>query len=120
MITISDRARQELIRRGGKDRFVRIVVQSGGCAGMTYHAEIVPEKGTDEKIVWRSDQLTVITDDDSLPYLIGLQIDYSDDLITAGFRFRNGSSASSCGCGASFAADGTTILANAGGHGCGH
>ena len=80
MITISDAARRQLLDNG----FVRIVVQSGGCAGMTYHAEIVSREN--EKIIKRDEGLTVITDDDSLPYLIGLQIDYSDDLITAGFR----------------------------------
>lgn len=118
MITISDRARAQLLQRGGGDGFVRIVVQSGGCAGMTYHAEIVSEKQDHEKIIKRDDALTVITDDDSLPYLIGLQIDYSDDLITAGFRFYNGDNKSSCGCGASFSAAGQPLFDDEGA-GCG-
>jgi len=118
MITISDTARSQLLGRGSEEGLVRIVVQSGGCAGMTYHAEIVSEKQEHEKIIKRDKGLTVITDDDSLPYLIGLQIDYSEDLITAGFRFYNGSNKSSCGCGASFATNGQRLFKDEGA-GCG-
>ncbi|MBE0586250.1 MAG: iron-sulfur cluster assembly accessory protein [Desulfofustis sp.] len=118
MITISDKARTQLLDRGGSSGFVRIVVQSGGCAGMTYHAEIVAERQGNEKIIKRDGELTVITDDESLPYLIGLKIDYSDDLITAGFRFYNGSNKSSCGCGASFSTGSQPLFADEGA-GCG-
>jgi iron-sulfur cluster assembly protein len=118
MITISDKARIQLLDRGGASGFVRIVVQSGGCSGMTYHAEIVDKRQENEKIVKRDEDLTVITDDNSLPYLIGLHIDYSDDLITAGFRFYNGSNKSSCGCGASFSMGNQPLFADEGA-GCG-
>lgn len=119
MIKITDKARAELLVRGGARGFVRIIVQSGGCAGMAYHAEIVAEKGKDEKIIRRDQELTVITDDESLPFLIGLQIDYSDDLITAGFRFRNNDNQSSCGCGASFSVAGGPAFVGGGAGGCG-
>ncbi|MCB2217927.1 HesB/IscA family protein [Desulfofustis glycolicus] len=118
MITISEAARTQLLDRGGGEGLIRIVVQSGGCAGMTYHAEIVAKKQEHEKIIKRDRGLTVITDDDSLPYLIGLQLDYSDDLITAGFRFYNGSNKSSCGCGASFSTGGQPLFKDEGA-GCG-
>lgn len=107
MISISDKARMMLQQQGaGEDTFVRVVVHSGGCAGMTYDAEIDTVKKEDEKAVYRDQGITIITDDTSLPYLHGLSIDYSDDLISAGFRFNNSSNESSCGCGASFSLSG--------------
>jgi iron-sulfur cluster assembly protein len=107
MIKISERAR-DMLRRQGADHnsYVRVVVQSGGCAGMTYDAEIDEVKYEHEKIVLKDGEITVITDDTSLPYLHGLAIDYSDDLISAGFRFNNNTNESSCGCGASFSVTG--------------
>lgn len=107
MIKISEKARRVLSKQGaGRDSYVRVTVQSGGCAGMTYDAEIDSEKHDNEKIVLKDGELTVITDDASLPYLHGLSIDYSDDLISAGFRFNNSTNESSCGCGASFSVTG--------------
>ncbi len=73
---------------------------------MTYDASIVTEKDEDEKTVYREGGIEVITDDVSLPYLHGLDLDYSDDLISAGFRFNNSSNESSCGCGGSFSTTG--------------
>jgi iron-sulfur cluster assembly protein len=119
MIKISDRARAMLKRQGANDEsFVRVVVHSGGCAGMTYDAEIDTVKRENEKIVLKDNGIIVITDDDSLPYLRGLAIDYSDDLISAGFRFNNSSNESSCGCGASFSVTGFPVLEK-GGVACG-
>ncbi len=119
MISISDKARMMLQQQGaGEDAFVRVVVHSGGCAGMTYDAEIDTVKRADEKTVYRDRGITIVTDDASLPFLHGLSIDYSDDLISAGFRFNNSSNESSCGCGASFSISGFPGLEK-GGAACG-
>ncbi len=118
MISITDTARSELLQRGADQGFIRIVIQSGGCSGMTYHADIVSTRNDDEKIIKRDGGLTFITNDESLPYLMGVQMDYSEDLITAGFRFHNASK-SSCGCGASFSAAGMPMFPSTDGAGCG-
>lgn len=106
MISITTKAYDMLRKHGSDDGFVRITVKSGGCAGMTYDANIVKEKGSHEHIVYESQGIKVITDNESLPYLKGLNVDYSDDLISAGFRFNNSSNESSCGCGSSFSISG--------------
>ena len=49
-------------------------------------------------------QLLGFTDPDSAEFLDGLEIDYSDDLIRSGFRFKNPRAGGSCGCGSSFKA----------------
>ncbi len=103
MITVSEKARAVLKRYGaGQDRVLRIRVKTGGCAGMTYDAELVKAAAEDEKVVYRDKDLAVVADKGSRDFLEGLRIDYSDDLISAGFRFSNSSNESSCGCGASF------------------
>jgi len=110
-----------MLQQQGADenRFVRVIVKSGGCAGMTYDAEIDSILRENEKVIHEDEGVIVISDTTSLPYLEGLTIDYSDDLISAGFRFSNSTNKSSCGCGASFALAGFPDL-NQGGLNCDH
>ena len=118
MMSISKKGR-EMLRNHLKERgFVRISVKPGGCAGMSYEAHIVREKHVNDKITYRERDIIVIADDASLPYIQGLNIDYSDDLISAGFRFNNKSNESSCGCGGSFSVAGFPQV-NKGGLHCG-
>lgn len=120
MITISEKAIKMLRRQGaGEKTFVRVLVKSGGCAGMTYDAEIDSLKKDNERVVLTDRDITIISNAESLGYLEGLHIDYSDDLISAGFRFNNNNNESSCGCGASFALSGFPELTK-GGLDCGH
>ncbi len=115
MITISDKAKHMLKKRGdGKELFLLIRVKSGGCAGMTYDAELVGAPRGDEQVICREEDIAVVTDKGSLGFMDGLCIDYSDDLISAGFRFCNSSNETSCGCGASFALSGFPTLTKGG------
>jgi len=119
MITITDNAQNMLRRQGaGENRFVRILVKTGGCAGMTYDAEIGDTLHEGENVFQKEGGLTIVSNKESRPFLDGLKIDYSTDLISAGFRFSNSSNESSCGCGASFALSGFPTFAK-GGVSCG-
>ena len=84
--------------------FVRIGVVPGGCSGHTYSATVDDQADPADLTLIESGQLRIVTDPASAGYLDGLQIDYSDDLIQSGFRFRNPKAGGSCGCGASFKA----------------
>jgi iron-sulfur cluster assembly protein len=79
---------------------LRIFVENGGCAGMQYAMNFAPAKEGDE-IVER-DGVKVIVDGESVRFLDGSTIDYSDDLAGAGFRIHNPNAVRSCGCGTSF------------------
>ncbi|THB71689.1 MAG: iron-sulfur cluster assembly accessory protein [Desulfobulbaceae bacterium] len=104
MISLSERAKEQFHSHITEaDSFIRISVKPGGCSGMTYEAEVTSQRQGSDSVVFSEQELTVVTDSASLPYIIGLQVDYSDDLISSGFRFSNESNESSCGCGASFA-----------------
>ena len=84
--------------------FLRISVVAGGCSGHTYAAEIDDEFFITDLVVYESGPLRIVTDPDSAEFLDGLEIDYSDDLIRSGFRFKNPRAGGSCGCGSSFKA----------------
>jgi len=115
MITITDNARRVLERQsGGENRYLRILIKNGGCAGMTYDAELDTVTYDNEQIVQTDGELMIVSTGDSLKFLDGLVIDHSDDLISAGFRFSNGNNDSSCGCGASFALAGFPALSGEG------
>ena len=120
MITFTTKALDKLRDFGaGDSNFLRVLVKSGGCAGMTYDAEIDSKMEAGEKVVLKVQDISVVSNNESQPFLYGLTIDYSDDLISAGFRFNNDTNESSCGCGASFTLSGFPELTE-GGMGCGN
>lgn len=118
MVVLSDKAKEVIKQKTSKTDYVRITVAPGGCAGMTYDASIVSSIGENEKIVQEDDGIRIISDDASIPFMDGLEIDYSDDLIAVGFRFNNVKNESSCGCGASFTVAGFPQFIS-GGESCG-
>ena len=104
-IQISEKALSELTRLGvGGEHFLRLRVIPGGCAGMTYSAAIDSSLAEGDEVVTRQGDIRVVADAGSTMFLDGLEIDYSDDLIQAGFRFTNPNASKSCGCGSSFGA----------------
>lgn len=101
-ITITDKAKAKLkAYQESNESFLRIGVTAGGCSGMTYTAAIESDAKDDDEEVY-NDGLKVVADMRSALFLDGLVIDYSDDLIQAGFRLSNPNAAKACGCGASF------------------
>ena len=106
MITVTDSAFQHLqtlvLERGEPGKGLRIFVESGGCAGMQYGMALDDPHAGDE--VFAKDAVKVFVDPQSLQFLNGSTVDYSDDLAGAGFRIHNPNAVRSCGCGTSFEA----------------
>lgn len=106
MITVTDAAFQQLqtivAEQDDQNKGLRIFVESGGCAGMQYGMTLdLPQDGDE---LFQRDGVKVIVDPQSLSYLRGSTVDYSDDLAGAGFRIKNPNAVRSCGCGTSFEA----------------
>ncbi len=102
-LEITEKAISELRAGGvGNDAYLRLAVKPGGCAGMTYDMLLDSTLRTGDKVIYSSGDVQVIADGESEPYLDGLTIDYSDDLIESGFRLSNPNAKKSCGCGSSF------------------
>jgi len=108
LIQVSAAAREELLRLGGAELrsagFLRLAVVPGGCTGLTYEMGVDSVQTPFDRLLYRDEELQVVTDGASFRYLKGLSIDYTTDLVKAGFRFLNPNAVSSCGCGSSFAA----------------
>lgn len=122
MITISSKAAEELGRllaakAASADAGLRLSVHKGGCAGWQYEMKVAsPEPGD---AVVESGAARVIVAADSIGFLRGCEVDYSDDLTDAGFKIHNPNAARSCGCGTSFEVAGVPAPAVADGEACG-
>jgi len=107
MITITPKAVakvKEIISKNEKSEKIkglRVSVQGGGCSGFQYGLALEEEPGSADK-VFEFDGLKVFVDQKSLLYLMGTQLDYTDDLAHPGFKFNNPNAAGTCGCGESF------------------
>lgn len=82
------------------ERGLRLYVEKGGCAGMSYAMKIDALAEGDE--VYSCAEARVFVDAESLVYLDGCHLDYVDALNDAGFKIENPNAARSCGCGTSF------------------
>jgi iron-sulfur cluster assembly protein len=105
MIHISPAAAKQMIalarERGVSGQGgLRLFVEKGGCAGLSYEMEMGEPRPGDQ--IYREHGACLLVPTDSIPYLAGSTIDYEDGLSGAGFRIRNPRARRSCGCGTSF------------------
>ncbi|MBU0728303.1 MAG: iron-sulfur cluster assembly accessory protein [Proteobacteria bacterium] len=101
-ITIMDKAATMLNNKLESGQFVRVGVAEGGCAGLTYSAEIAGAMKDNEGVVHTAGGIRIVSDEKSSKFLDGLVIDFSDDLINGGLKFTNSNTRTTCGCGQSF------------------
>ena len=80
---------------------LRVGVKPTGCSGYQYIIEPA-EKISDHDQVFESLGIKVITDNESMKYLAGTELDYIKDGLNYGFRFNNPNVQETCGCGESF------------------
>lgn len=94
---------KDLVLASGKDSSgLRVGVTKGGCAGMEYTMEFVDEPGKYDEIV-EDRGVRVFIDAKAVLYLIGTEMDYVTDKLSARFVFNNPNQTSACGCGESIA-----------------
>lgn len=80
---------------------LRVAVEGGGCSGFQYDIGVAAEPTPDDHVVER-DGARLFVDPVSLPFLLGSEVDWVDELIGASFKVRNPNAKASCGCGVSF------------------
>jgi iron-sulfur cluster assembly protein len=79
---------------------VRVGVKNGGCAGMTYTMEYAESANpTDEMVEDKGVRLLI--DPKAVLFLLGTEMDYKVDKMSAQFVFNNPNQTSACGCGES-------------------
>ena len=79
---------------------LRLQVEKGGCAGYQYAMKVDQAQTGDH--VFSSGGVSLIIDTESLAFLDGSTLDYTDALNDSGFKVLNPNATRSCGCGTSF------------------
>ena len=100
MITILENAKNRIneLREQHNKKYVRLSVKGGGCAGFGYDWTFEDTPTDTDLIV--DDKLLI--DKINEMYILGMQLDYKNDIFGANFIFNNPKAKSSCGCGTSF------------------
>jgi iron-sulfur cluster assembly protein len=103
-ITLTESAAKHVanfLSQRGKGLGLRLAVRTSGCSGLAYKLEYADELRP-EDLRFESHGVTVVVDPKSLPYLDGMELDFTREGLNEGFRFNNPNVKDSCGCGESF------------------
>ncbi|WP_435095223.1 HesB/IscA family protein [Halarchaeum sp. P4] len=106
-VTVTEDAAEQalsLLEGEGMDTDIaglRLFVQQGGCAGLSYGMRFDDAPEDDDTIV-EAHGLRVFVDPSSEQYIAGSELDYENGLQAAGFHVENPNVEAECGCGESF------------------
>ncbi|MFZ3358743.1 MAG: iron-sulfur cluster assembly accessory protein [Xanthobacteraceae bacterium] len=79
---------------------VRVGVKNGGCAGMSYFMEYAESIGPLDEVV-EDKGVRMLIDPKAVMFLLGTEMDYKVEKLSAQFVFNNPNQTSACGCGES-------------------
>lgn len=100
--TAAEKIKQQLQRRG-RGLGIRVGVRTTGCSGLAYVLEFVDQAPiTRDQFVYENYGVKVWIDGKSMPYVNGLEIDWTRKGLNEGFEFKNPNERDRCGCGESF------------------
>ena len=103
-ITLTDTAArhvQNFLAKRGKGVGLRLGVRTSGCSGMAYKLEFADVADSND-LQFESHGVTLLVDPNSLPYIDGMELDYTREGLNEGFKFNNPNVKNECGCGESF------------------
>ncbi|WP_341666405.1 iron-sulfur cluster assembly accessory protein [Blattabacterium cuenoti] len=107
MVFISEEAKNKLISIMKKEglshhvSFIRFGVKTGGCSGLSYELTFDQKKQKGDRL-FQHKEMKILVDQNSISYLEGITLEYSDGLNGKGFYFNNPKAKHTCGCGKSF------------------
>ncbi len=79
---------------------VRVGVKNGGCAGMEYTMEYAESVNPADEVV-EDKGVKILIDPKAILFLLGTEMDYKTEKLSAQFIFNNPNQTSACGCGES-------------------
>ncbi|HTE78925.1 MAG TPA: iron-sulfur cluster assembly accessory protein, partial [Xanthobacteraceae bacterium] len=79
---------------------VRVGVKNGGCAGMAYIMEYAEKINPLDEVV-EDKGVRILIDPKAVLFLLGTEMDYRIDKLSAQFVFNNPNQTAACGCGES-------------------
>jgi iron-sulfur cluster assembly protein len=106
VVTLTDaaasRVRDIVAKSDNRIAGLRVGVKNGGCAGMSYTMEYAEDVRPYDEVV-EDKGVTVLIDPKAVLFLLGTEMDYQVDRLSARFVFNNPNQTSACGCGESVA-----------------
>ena len=96
----ANQIRKQLDKRG-HGLGLRLGVKEAGCTGYAYTLDFVDELASGDAIHELYGVKVVVSEKD-LPFLNGIELDYSKEGINEAFKFNNPNVKDMCGCGESF------------------
>ena len=93
---------RELISGRDSTHGLRLYIEKGGCAGLSYGMAVASAEPTDQRLEQEGARLFVAAD--SAPLLEACTLDYEEELTHTGFKIVNPKAKQTCGCGTSFEA----------------
>ena len=79
---------------------LRVAVKGGGCSGFQYQLALDEARDGDE--IFEHEGIRILVDEQSLRYVDGSTVDYTENFMGSGFEVSNPNVVASCGCGSSF------------------
>jgi iron-sulfur cluster assembly protein len=79
---------------------VRVGVKNGGCAGMEYTMEYADAANPTDEVV-EDKGVKLLIDPKAVLFLLGTEMDYKTEKLSAQFVFNNPNQTGACGCGES-------------------
>jgi iron-sulfur cluster assembly protein len=104
VVTLTERAaaRVREIMDKAETRYagLRVGVKNSGCAGQEYVLEYAEQANPLDEVV-QDKGVTILIEPKAVLFLIGTEIDYETNRLSAKFVFRNPNETDACGCGES-------------------
>ena len=79
---------------------VRVGVKNGGCAGMSYFMEYAEAADPLDEVI-EDKGVRILVDPKAVLFLLGTEMDYKVEKLSAQFVFNNPNQTAACGCGES-------------------
>ncbi|MFN8830116.1 MAG: HesB/IscA family protein [Labrys sp. (in: a-proteobacteria)] len=98
----ADKVKAIMSRADSKIIGLRVGVKNGGCAGMAYTMEYAEAVNPFDEVV-EDKGVKILVDPKAVLFLLGTEMDYKVDKLSAQFVFNNPNQTSACGCGESVA-----------------
>ena len=104
IVSVTNQAREQFLKvlEAKNKSAIKIGVETKGCSGKAYTMTYAQEKDPLDEVIPLSDKDFLYIDPKAALFMIGTEIDYEEDDMSAQFVFNNPNEKGRCGCGKSF------------------